>query len=163
MIEQSVSALEEMPRAIAVSQCRTILGSTPQPATIVSSQPAPIVPRRAAIVFTNPSIVPSKASTTSNASPICKICGDIFKHERHLRKHKSSHAKIDEDGFPIDDWLEKYLKNTSSISESVYHGNLRDVGVGTALMSYSQRVRCRIFLITNKKISATYIKRHRWY
>ncbi|KAG8173394.1 hypothetical protein JTE90_023759 [Oedothorax gibbosus] len=49
----------------------------------------------------------------------------------------SSTTKIDEDGLPNKDWLEKYLESTSEISESVYHGNLRDVGVGTSLTTFS--------------------------
>ncbi|KAG8175774.1 hypothetical protein JTE90_029259 [Oedothorax gibbosus] len=55
---------------------------------------------------------------------ICKFCGDVFKHERHLREHESTHVKIDEEGFPINDWLEKFLKNTSSISENEISGTV---------------------------------------
>ncbi|KAG8170328.1 hypothetical protein JTE90_022575, partial [Oedothorax gibbosus] len=66
---------------------------------------------------------------------ICKFCGDVYKHERHLREHESTHVKDDE-GFPINDWLERFMKNSSNISECFYHGNLRDVGVGTSLSTF---------------------------
>ncbi|KAG8178395.1 hypothetical protein JTE90_005287 [Oedothorax gibbosus] len=52
---------------------------------------------------------------------ICKFCGDVYKHERHLREHESTHVKYDDEGFPINDWLEKFMKNSSNLSESVYH------------------------------------------
>ncbi|KAG8170329.1 hypothetical protein JTE90_022575, partial [Oedothorax gibbosus] len=42
----------------------------------------------------------------------------------------------DDEGFPINDWLERFMKNSSNISECFYHGNLRDVGVGTSLSTF---------------------------
>ncbi|KAG8171591.1 hypothetical protein JTE90_016545 [Oedothorax gibbosus] len=71
-------------------------------------------------------------SSSSDTRYTCVKCQKAFKKRRclnrHIRRHRNYQPLVptqpyvkDDEGFPINDWLERFMKNSSNISECFYH------------------------------------------